>query len=216
MPLAGRAMVLHVLDRAMRIGGVDDVVAAIPDLAEDDRLAEAIESEGYMVSRGPSEDVLARYVVAAERSKAQVAIRLTADCPMLSPRVSGRVLDAFVDCDYASNTVVRSYPRGLDTEVLSVEALLLADSESTRPSEREHVTPFIYNHPERFTLRSLVDGVDRSGMRWTVDTPEDMAFAVSIYNELGAAFEMDNVLAFLECRPEIAGINRGIIQKPVD
>ena len=91
MPLAGRPMVLHVLDRAARIPGVDDVVAAVPNLPQDDDLADVIAQAGYRVSRGSSHDVLARYGAAAKQSDAEIVIRITADCPMLSPRVSGRV-----------------------------------------------------------------------------------------------------------------------------
>jgi spore coat polysaccharide biosynthesis protein SpsF len=216
IPLAGRAMVLNVLDRAAQIRGVSDVVAAIPDLAEDDGLAEAVASAGYAVSRGPADDVLARYETAAEESSAENIVRITSDCPMLSPSVSSRVLDAFLDCDYVSNTVERSFPRGLDTEVMTRGTLDVAASEATRPSEREHVTPFIYNHPQRFRLRFVVDDIDRSGMRWTVDTPEDMAFASAVYDALGADFEMDDVLELLAGQPGLAAINRDSTQEQVE
>jgi spore coat polysaccharide biosynthesis protein SpsF len=215
MPLAGRAMVLHVLDRAARIRGVNAVVAAIPDLADDDLLAETVASAGYAVSRGASDDVLARYGAAARQNNAEVIVRITADCPMLSPRVSGRVLDVFLGCDYASNTVERSFPRGLDTEVMTTEALNIAVREATKPSEREHVTPFIYNHPERFRLRFAVDGNDRSGLRWTVDTPEDMAFVTTIYDELGPDFEMEDALGLLQSRPELSRVDSPAIEKPL-
>lgn len=216
MPLAGRPMVLHVLDRAAQIQGIDEVVAATPSLTEDDRLAETIAGAGYAVSRGSADDVLARYGAAIRETNADVVIRITADCPMLSPRVSTRVLEAFVDCDYASNTVERTFPRGLDTEVMSSVSLLIAAAEATKLSEREHVTPFIYRHPGRFRLCHVTDVIDRSSMRWTVDTPEDMALAVAVYDELGADFELDDVLELLASRPGLSNINRVVTQKHPD
>jgi spore coat polysaccharide biosynthesis protein SpsF len=215
MDLGGRPMVARVIERARATPGVALVAAAIPDLPEDDVLARACDARGALVVRGPSEDVLARYALAAEASRADVVMRLTADCPLLSPRVSAHVLAEFVDCEYASNTLRRTYPRGLDTEVFSAAALRHAERFAIDPVEREHVTPFIYRHPERFRLRAVVDLTDRSGMRWTVDTPEDLAFASAVYHALGDGFEMDDVLDLLERRPELARLNRDSIQKPL-
>ncbi len=214
-PLAGHPMVAHVLRRAAQVEGVDEVVAAIPDLAEDDPQADVAAAAGMRVVRGPAADVLGRYALAAAASGAEVVMRLTADCPLLSPRVSGRVLDAYEACDYVSNTLTRTFPRGLDTEVFSREALELAAGEATDDVAREHVTPFIYGHPERFVLRQLTDATDRSGLRWTVDTPEDMAFASRVYQALGEGFELDDVLALLDRQPEIGELNRHTVQKPL-
>lgn len=215
MPLGGRPMVVQVLDRARLIAGVHEVVAAVPDLVEDDALAEAAAAAGAKVLRGPADDVLERYSRAATASSADVVVRLTADCPLLSPQVSGLVLDQFRDCDYASNTLRRSYPRGLDTEVFGAQALDVAAREAVDPAEREHVTPFLYRRPERFRLREVVDATDRSAMRWTVDTPDDMALARAVYDALGSRFEMDDVLALLADRPELAELNRDSVQKPI-
>lgn len=215
MPLAGQPMVAHVVARAREIVGVDAVVAAIPDLAEDDPLAAAAAAAGAEVVRGPADDVLARYHGAAALAGADVVVRITADCPLLSPLVSGNVLAAFVDCDYASNTLRRTYPRGLDTEVLTTAALDTADREAADPIDREHVTPFIYRRPDRFRLRDVVADIDRSDLRWTVDTADDMAFATAVYDALGAAFEMDDVLELLQRRPALAELNRSSVQKPI-
>lgn len=215
MPLAGRPMVEHVLHRAAAIDAVDEVVAGLPDLAEDDPLAEVARATGTRVVRGSADDVLGRYAAAAAASAAEIVVRITADCPLLSAEVSGRVLTAIADCDYASNTIVRTFPRGLDTEVFLREVLDSADAEARDPAEREHVTPFIYRHPDRFVLRQVTDALDRSALRWTVDTPEDMAFASAVYEALGALFEMRDVLSLLAERPELAAMNQGSVQKPL-
>jgi len=215
-PLAGKPMVLRVLERAAVVEGVDGVVAALPDLPEDDGLAEVVAREGFAVVRGSADDVLSRYVAAADAVAAQTIVRLTADCPLLSPRVSAHVVASYPGFDYASNTIRRTYPRGLDTEVFSSAALRLAADEATEQSEREHVTPFVWKRPDRFRLRQVIDETDRSDLRWTVDTAEDLAFAGAVYAELGPVFEMEDVLELLAQRPELSEVNRGIAQKPVE
>lgn len=215
MPLAGRPMVMQILRRARAIAGVDEVVAAIPNLSEDDWLAEVIRAGAYRVVRGSADDVLDRYAVAATASQADVVVRVTADCPFLSPSVSARVLAAFKDCDYVSNTITRTFPRGLDTEAFSREALERAANDAIDRVEREHVTPFIYRHPERFALRQVTDTNDRSHLRWTVDTREDMAFAVAVYDSLDEQFDIEDVIALLDARPTLADINRHTVQKPL-
>lgn len=213
MPLAGRPMVAHVLRRAAVISEVDEVVAAIPDLPEDDELELAVSHEGVRVIRGSGDDVLGRYAAAAAQTNARIVIRMTADCPLLSPQVSHRVLSSFVHCDYASNTLQRTYPRGLDTEVFSREALDVAAREARDPVDREHVTPFIYRNASRFLLRQVTNDIDRSDLRWTVDTADDLAFARAVYDALGPQFEFDDVLALLNDRPELTALNRGSAQK---
>lgn len=216
MQLAGKPMVLHVLERAASIIGVNEVVAAVPTSPEDDDLASVIAEAGFRISRGSPEDVLSRYVVAARATIADVVLRVTADCPLLSPEVSRRVLEHFVECDYASNTLERTFPRGLDTEVTATSILELAHREATTVSEREHVTPYIWRNPARFRLRQVTDLPNRSNLRWTVDTPEDMMLAVAVYDDLGPDFEYGDVLDLLARRPELTELNRGIDQKPVE
>ena len=216
MPLAGRPMVAHVLDRAAATVGVDAVAAAIPDLPEDDVLAAVCRRSGVRVVRGSSEDVLSRYATAAGESEAEIVVRLTADCPLLSPLVSGEVLGRFEGCDYASNTLRRTYPRGLDTEVFSADALHAAHAEASGAAEREHVTPFIYRRPERFRLVEVLNDVDLSDLRWTVDTPDDFSFARAVYDALGAEFEVADVLALLERRPALRQLNASTQQKPLE
>jgi len=217
--IGGRPMIAHVIERASRIEGITDVVVAIPDLTEDDGLASAVRSLGAPVVRGSSDDVLERYLTSVDATDADVVVRVTADCPFLSPRVSSSVVAAYAqgDADYASNTLERSYPRGLDTEVVSAEALRIAGREATDPAEREHVTPFVWRRPERFALRSVRAATDRSALRWTVDVEEDLALVRAIHEELeGEAFEVEDILEVIERRPELATRNADVAQKSVD
>ena len=209
LPLpTGRTVLEEVLYRAKQIPGVDVVVAAIPDTAENDiveamalRELERLNADRdrhdlvafgstrvHRTVRGPEHDVLARYVKAAEAVKADVIMRITADCPLIDPKVCGAVL-ALRDsqlADYASNAwPARSYPHGLDCEVFTRALLELAnahcdcghmiDGRGTRHVEnpdREHVTPWMQRQPD--LRRAHLKGLDdRSHLRWTLDTLED-------------------------------------------
>jgi spore coat polysaccharide biosynthesis protein SpsF len=134
------------------------------------------------------------------------------------PKVSGRVIQVFEEeeCDYASNTINRTYPRGLDTEVLSVETLRGADQKATSPADREHVTRYVRKRAEQFRLCPVTDEADRSDLRWTVDKEADLKLVRRIFEALGEqAMEADyeDVLAVLEERPEWTDINRQAEQK---
>ena len=219
--LAGRPVLAHVIERVARIDGVDHIVVAIPDGAIDDPLAEYVtRSLGVALFRGSEEDVLGRYVGAAQSASADGVVRVTADCPLLCPAVSSLIVAAYrrepAHVDYVSNTITRTYPRGWDTEVFSVEALLTAHREATQASDREHVTPFIWRQPDRFRLRQVVDSVDRSEHRWTLDTNEDFQLISCIYQELyrtDPGFGYEQILAALDRHPEWVSINSHIAQK---
>lgn len=219
MDLGGRPMVVRVLERAARIAGVDEVVLATTDLPGDDALEAAC--TGWTVVRGSADDVLARYRLAAERSRADVIVRLTADCPLLSPVVSSLVTGAFLcdvhAADYVSNTLVRSFPRGLDTEVFTRAALETSAAEAVDQAEREHVTPFIYRRQNRFRCHPVAVQPNRAALRWTVDEPDDLRLVREMYAAFpgAAAFDYHHVIALLERHPELSAINQHIEQKKV-
>lgn len=217
-PIGDRPMLAHVVERAMRIPGVRGAIVAIPDLSEDDVLQEALVKLGVPFTRGPADDVLARYEVALDAAgpDTEGIVRITADCPLLSPEVSGRVVAGLAGADYVSNTLDRTYPRGLDTEAVRVDALRLAAREARSPAEREHVTPFIWRRPQRFRLTSIRDDVDRSHLRWTVDLPEDLATVRAIYAELGPdIFDLEAIYDLVGRRPELATMNASVEQKRI-
>jgi spore coat polysaccharide biosynthesis protein SpsF len=214
--IAGRPMIDWVVGWARQISTVDKVVVATSVLEREAPLVEHLNEEGIPVLRGPEDDVLARYVKAMETNEADAVVRLTGDCPLLMPEVSERVIQAFLeeDCDYASNTIERTYPRGLDTEVLSPEALRRSDNEATEAADREHVTRYIRRRPDRFSLCSVTAEKDRSDLRWTVDEEADLTLVRKIYSEMdGMVFGYHDVLQLLEAHPEWTDINRDVEQK---
>ena len=218
--LAGQPMLARVVARARRIPDVTEVVVATTVLPEDNVIANLCNQWSCRCIRGSELDVLSRYAVAAREMSADVIVRITSDCPLLSPAVSRRVVAAYMDggYDYVSNTRDRTFPRGLDTEIFSRSALEDADREAPDPAEREHVTPFIYWRPDRYRLSQVTDIVNRNTWRWTVDTPEDFEFTKRIYDELADRadiFEYNDVLNVLIKHPDWATINMHIEQKNV-
>lgn len=219
--ICGRPMLAWVVERARRIEGVDRTVVAIPDRASDDPLARLVRRlPGAELHRGPEEDVLRRYLEAARAVRAETIVRVTSDCPLLCPSVSSRVVAEFAghrgSCDYAANTLDRTYPRGLDTEVLSIDALERAHRDARTPAEREHVTLHLVRRPDRFRLRSVTAATDHSDLRWTVDTEADLDLVTRIYEALQPGrpdFDYPEILACLERHPEWSEINRHVRQK---
>ena len=215
--IAGRPLLAHVVERAAAIPGIATVVLATTLSPADDKLEAFARISGIRWVRGSEDDVLDRFCLAAHAAQAEAVVRITADCPLLDPIVSGRVLAEYVarrpGVDYVSNVHPPTYPDGLDTEVFSVEALEVAAREARRPSEREHVTPYLWGHPERFRLANIECEDDRSEYRWTVDTRADLEFVRQVFEALGpssARAGMGQVLRLLEQRPALRGINAGI------
>jgi len=215
-PLAGVPVIRQVYSRVRRIPELDDVVVATTQSPKDDVLAAYCERERIPIFRGSEDDVLDRYYQVAGQLNADVVMRITADCPFIDPRVSYRVLRLLVDdpeCEYANNSLPRTFPDGLDTEVVRMETLARIWREVADPRYREHVTYYISSHPDRFRVRSVVSPVDYSHHRWTLDRPEDYEMLSRIAEELkrrGQFGYMEEILAILEEHPEIAAINRHI------
>ena len=207
-------MLWHVTNRAHQANLLDDVVVATSASASDDSVSAVCDQEGIPCFRGSENDVLDRYYQAARWIGADTIVRITADCPLIDPVVLDEVVNTYLDsrCDYASNTVERTYPDGLDTEAFSFETLEKAWLEARLMSEREHVTPYIWRNEELFKLRQVTQETDLSDLRWTVDELEDLEFVRKVYEHLyqpDQVFSTENVLKLLEKHPELLEINRG-------
>lgn len=217
--LAGKTVLARVLERVQRAKLINEVLVATTDLAADDAIVAECRRISVPVSRGDQDDVLDRYFRAAQLAKADVIVRITSDCPLIDPQVTDKTIAAFIEAspDYASNVLERKYPRGLDTEVMTVSALERAWRQAHQRYEREHVTPYIYEHPAEFKLLSVTGDADYSAHRWTVDTPEDLEFVRAVYSRMGpdAPFSGRDVLDLLERHPELTELNRSIVQQPL-
>jgi spore coat polysaccharide biosynthesis protein SpsF len=205
--------------RARRARLVDACVVATSTTPDDDAIAELASREGWPCERGSLNDLLDRYVMAARANTADIVVRITSDCPLIDPEVIDQTIAAFEDaaCDYASNGLEpRTFPRGLDVEVMSIAALERAWHEDEDPAWREHATPYLYRHPERFHLCRVVSDDDHSNHRWTVDTPEDYELVRRIYEAFGRDdFSWHEALSLVEAHPDWRDLNRNVIQKTV-
>jgi spore coat polysaccharide biosynthesis protein SpsF (cytidylyltransferase family) len=193
LDLGGVPLAAHPLRRLRLAQSLSEVVIATSVEPADDALAALAADEGVRCVRGSEHDVLSRFVLAAQETEADAVVRVTADCPFVDPDVLDQVVAELVDhaaeCDYASNVLRRTYPRGLDIEALFVDALRRIDRLAHSPEAREHVTWHAYRErPELYLLRSVeLPGEDFSDLNWSVDTAGDLDRARELYARLGGA-----------------------------
>ena len=186
--LGGETVLARVLARLKRSVTIGEVIVATTDAPGDDVIVTECRRLKTRFFRGEENDVLDRYYRAAQFSNAEVIVRITADCPLIDAEITDKTVKEFLNerPDYASNALLRTYPRGLDTEVFSIHALEIAWCEASEAYQRAHVTPFIYQNPQRFTLLTVKGERDHSGLRWTLDTEPDLEFLRAVYARLGA------------------------------
>jgi len=224
--LRGRTVLAHVVARVGAARRVTAVMVATSDLAVDDEVAREAARTGALVSRGSETDVLGRYYHAARSCAADVIVRVTSDCPLFDPELLDRMLAEFLTAltgddpyDYYSNTLGdRTYPTGLDAEIFTMAALTRAFDEGRRPFEREHVTPYLYQHPDLFHLGGMTAETDHSEYRWTLDTPADLELITRIYDALYQADRLittAEILALMNARPELPRLNSHVQAKGV-
>lgn len=217
--IEGKPMLWHIVYRLTMSTLIKKIIVATSTHTKDDAIAKFCKQERIPYFRGSEDDCLERYYQAAKENMLDVITRITADCPLIDPVVTDRVISAYFNesgGDCASNVIKRTYPRGLDTEVFSFSCLQRVYKAAKTAREREHVTIFMHEHPERFRLISVENDVDLSGMRWTVDEEADLRFVKEIYKRLSARgnfFLTNDVLKILELEPEIKQINKEVEQK---
>jgi len=219
-----RPMLAHVVERALHASTVDSVVVATSTEPQDDAVAEYCADNDIACHRGSETDVLDRYYHVARNADAETVVRITADCPFLTPAVVDRVARTYggSDAAYATNIIEYTYPDGLDVEAFDFAALETAWEEADTPEEREHVTPYI-RESGAFETVNVENSIDvwaydfpHEGEipRWTVDYPEDLEFVRAVYNRLTRrghwVFGQSPVLELLERDPELCAINRGL------
>jgi spore coat polysaccharide biosynthesis protein SpsF len=187
-PVLGEPMIGRQVERLRRARLIDQLVVATSTDPSDDPLAAYCESLDVGVFRGPLDDVLGRFNAALTRHRdATAVVRLTADCPLTDPELIDRVVAHHheVDADYTSNTLgTRTYPHGLDVEVIRPAVLAEAAEQASDRYEREHVTPYIYRRPETYRLAGVARRQSLASLRWTVDLPEDLTFVRDVYARL--------------------------------
>jgi len=226
LPLEGSTVLGHLVERLKRCGRARRIVIATTSLPADGAIVDEARRLGVESMRGSETDLLDRYAAAAEGFDLDPVVRITSDCPLADPAVVDAALSLYAESrerglpvDIVTNTREgrRTYPRGLDVEVVRRDLLLEARGfVPPGAPEREHATLWFYRHDDGLRIADLVASEDRSAHRWTLDTPEDLALIRRVYRELhprNPAFAMDDVLALVAAHPEIAALNAGVRQK---
>ncbi len=216
----GRPLLDFLLERLRQCQEIDEIVILTSVQPEDDVIASFCKEKQVLCFRGSEEDVLDRYYQAALTRKPDGIVRITADCPLVDPDIIDQVIKIFREnnppIDYVANGLERTFPRGLDVEVFSFQALEQAFKFGRHPEEREHVTVYIYRHPEQFQLMNITHTPSLAHHRWTVDTPEDFALIRLILEHLypyHPRFRLKDVLQLFEEHPGWIKINAHIEQK---
>jgi glutamate-1-semialdehyde 2,1-aminomutase len=214
-PVLGKPMLARQIERVIRSKRIDQLVVATSTDATDDAIEALCLRINIPCFRGSLNDVLDRYYRAAKIWQPHHVVRLTGDCPLADPEIIDAVIDRCLagSYDYVSNALQPTFPDGLDAEVFLFSVLEQAWKEATLPSQREHVTPFIHQQPERFFIGHYRNTEDLSHLRWTVDEPEDFDLVTRIYEALylvNPEFRMHDVMSLLQQRPELAAINQEI------
>jgi len=204
----------HLINRLKTIRSADQIVIATTVNDTDNQIVNLCKKLDTLYYRGSEEDVLGRYYEAAVEYGGEVIIRITSDCPVIDPEVVDYLIKFYTNniekYDYVSNTLKRSYPRGMDTEIISFKILKDAHFNAYDPIDREHVTPYITKKQHQFRLHNILYDIDMSRYRWTVDTPEDLELITRIYDALyykNPLFSLNDILDLMTRNPEWEAIN---------
>ncbi|MBF0530900.1 MAG: glycosyltransferase family protein [Deltaproteobacteria bacterium] len=213
-PILNRPMLLWQLERIKRARSLDRIIVATSLDSSDTPLVSLCRDAAVDCFRGSLDDVLDRFYEAARTCAPANIVRLTGDNPLIDPEIIDQVVDFHLagEYDYSSNALDPTFPDGLDVEVMLFSVLEQTWMEARRPSQREHVTPFIYQQRERFRCGSYKNNQDLSAWRWTVDEPEDLEFVRRVYDKLHYSrpdFNMSDILGLLAEQPDLQTINQG-------
>jgi len=209
--IKGKTMLWHIIERIKKMD-MGTIVIATTRRNIDDEIISIAKTCGIQYYRGKKDDVLDRYLKAALKYKARIIMRITSDCPLIDPQETKKVFTKFLggNFDYVT-TDEKSYPKGLDTECFSINALKRAWQEAKSKSDREHVTQYIYNNPNKFRIGLTQSRIKNSVLhRWTVDYKDDLKFIRKIYSRLynkKRIFLMQDILNLLKREPDLIKIN---------
>lgn len=214
--IIGRPMIFYLLQRLKSSQKINQIVVATSKKRADDPLAKYIKSQKVDVFRGSEDDVLARFYQAAKEYKAEHIVRITADCPLLDPKILDKLIAFYFQtkADYAR--LSEFFAEGLDCEVISFKALKTAFKKAKLASEREHVSLYLHNHAKDFKRVKLANKIDDGKYRITVDEPEDFEVVAAIFKALykksSPLFGFDQIKKFLDQHPQIMAKNMEIMR----
>lgn len=223
LPLLKRPVLQRVVERLSASRTADELIIATTKKKADASIVSLANKLGVKCYRGSEMNVLSRYYGAAKKHKIDIVVRVTSDCPLIDSEILDRMVDRFIKlnegkskCDYLSNTIVRTFPRGLDIEIFLFKVLEKAQKEAKNKIHKEHVTPYINQNPHWFRLNNYRDASNKSHLRWTLDEQSDYALIRQIYQRLGknhVTSRYADILTLFEQDPALARINSHVEQK---
>jgi spore coat polysaccharide biosynthesis protein SpsF len=218
-PIVGEPMLARVLSRACRARTVAETWVLTSEDESDDPIENFCEERGILCFRGSLDDVLDRFVQAARVADPEIIVRITADCPLVDPEVIDRTVEALMSepkVVYAATRMPeqRTFPVGIDVEVFRREALERAAEMALDAYQREHVTPWFYDGSQADPIVHVQAKRDLGGHRWTVDTPEDLAFIRGLWPKLPSDHAgYEEIAAILDAHPELRALNAHVRQR---
>ncbi len=216
LPIIGKPLLIRMIERVKRAGLIGRLVIATSTSSDDDRIEELCRDNNLEFFRGHLTDLLDRHYQVAKKYDADAVVKIPSDCPLIDPHIIDRVIKAYIDneeYDYVSNLHPATYPDGNDVEIFSFQALEHAWRDAIKDFEREHTTPFLWEHKDSFTIGNVEweTGLDLSStLRFTIDYEEDYHFVLKVFEELypvNPDFGLNDILKLIEKNPEIAEIN---------
>jgi len=215
--ILGKPLLWHVVNRVRASKKIDRIILATTKNKGDDKIISFAKKEKLLYFRGSDEDVLDRFYQAAKEHKVKIIARITPDNPFQEPEIvdqlAGEFLSAKGNLDYLSNTIKHTYPEGLNVEIFTFSALEKSWQNAKKPSEREHVTPYIWKNPKKFKIKNIEFSKNLSRLRFTVDYQKDLDFSRIVYQHLyfkKKIFLLKDILKLIKRNPDILKINQGI------
>ena len=215
MPIVGKPMLWHVIDRLKHSKNVNLIVVASTVKDSDKPVFEIARESNVGEFAGSEEDVLDRYYQAAKKFNADTIVRITADCPLIDPEIVDRLIAYYKNNNIDYVNTGPSFPEGVDAEVFSFAALETSWKKATKHFEREHVSMYIHGHPEEFKVARIENETDMSQLRFTVDTPKDIEVVRAIFENLYSKdklFNLKQIVDFLSIHPEVTNLNKDTIR----
>ena len=222
MRAVGKPMLQHMIERLKRVPSLDGIVVATTVNTADDAVAQLAERLGVGYHRGSEDDVLQRVLDAAYSYNVDIIVETTGDCPLIDPALVEHCIQGYLgaDVDYVSNVIERTYPIGMDAQVFATEILADVAARTDDPNDHEHVSLYIYRHPEQYRLFNLSGPAEltRPDLALTLDTAEDYLLLSNILEALypsNPKFDLADILRFIDANPELCQVNDHVKRKHV-
>ena len=223
MPGYNKSMLEHLFERLQQSELLNDIILATTVNSTDNPIFEICKKNNIKYYRGSEDDVLTRVLDAAINHKVDIIVEITGDCPLIDPKIIDEVIQKYMsnDFDYVSNTLERTYPRGLDVQVFSTKTLAKVAKLTEHPMDHEHVSLYLYKHPDIFPCSGikLPDNLSHPEYRWTLDTNEDYTLIRTIFNRLyptNPNFSFLDIYDLFKKEPELIKINHSINQRQLE